>query len=111
METDEKYIVFKASEWPEGQYLPVDFPEPIDDFVVIRLGDIFAPPALYSYAGQVQSLLELLKNTELISKVEHLQDVQHGEAEEIVTRLEGIRDYFFAKATQAEKIHTRKVPD
>ena len=52
---DTKYIVFKRDEFKEwmAQYVTEDHPEPIMDATVIRGQDLFAAPALESYANSI----------------------------------------------------------
>lgn len=59
---DEKYIVFKRSDWEEAsQNLGSAWvPEPVEDAVVIRTRDIYAGPALHAYAHAAMTTLEFL---------------------------------------------------
>lgn len=105
---DDKYIVFKR---PDFEKLLVDLagslsPEvgnalnnfvsgEVPDAVVIRRQDVFAPPALDSYANSITVAMQLVPET--------------GEPG-IKERLSAIADYFHDQAEQSW--HTdRKLPD
>lgn len=54
-----KYVVFKGEDWYEFHQAsihgePHNYPTPVDDAVVIRRQDVFAPPALDAYANSIQ---------------------------------------------------------
>lgn len=90
----EKYVVFKRDEY-QGQPLPE-----IDDAVVIRLQDIFAAGALYTYANSIRTAVEImsqrspLENRD-ITEIEYLNE---------------LADYFMEMAAKAESTGN-KVPD
>lgn len=88
---DNKYIVFKREEFmAEGTAAEVE------DAVVIRRQDIFAPPALDAYANAIAVVIEMSKGSSIDGhSIKTLQD---------------IADYF---ADQAAKAWTeqRKLPD
>lgn len=71
---------------------------PVEDAVVIRRQDVFAPPALDAYANAMAVVIETLRSA----------DVQYEGVR--VDRLQEIADYF---ADQAAKAWTesRKLPD
>jgi hypothetical protein len=104
---DEKYVVFKREEWnaflgectdalPAGHGV-ID-PDAIEDAVVIRRQDVFAPPALDAYANAILIAVEALK------KAGDLELLQR--ADTLVT----IADYFHQQATAAWLSH-REFPD
>lgn len=59
----EKYIIFKIEEWNKVPHAVkgdvMEVAEPIDDGVVIRRQDVFAPPAFEAYANSIQVALEI----------------------------------------------------
>lgn len=98
MTGNEKYVVFKAEDWAKwdqhGQTkgeLPV-----VDDAVVIRLKDPFAPTALFTYANTIMSLVELME--QWIDPLEH-------------TRMIELADYFHNQAVTSQTIQDKKLPD
>ncbi|HET7110129.1 MAG TPA: hypothetical protein VFI41_04615 [Gemmatimonadales bacterium] len=91
MGDDNKYIVFNRKEFMAEGMAPE-----IEDAVVIRRQDIFAPPALDAYANAIQTCVEVLTNgTQPTGRAAMLQE---------------IADYFH---TQAQKswAEQRKLPD
>lgn len=88
---DDKYIVFKKSEWEREKYCT-----PVEDAVVIRRQDAFAPPALDAYANAIQCVIEVLCNGMKPS----------GKTEQ----LQGIADYFHDQAAKSWS-EQRKLPD
>lgn len=99
-----KYIVFKAEDWNDLKTLfgasNVNLlnTKLIDDAVVIRRQDLFAPAALYGYAHSIGIAIAALK-----------QD-KGGYSEEVVRRLQKIMDYFFQEAELATD-EAFKLPD
>lgn len=100
---DSKYVVFKREDFlawfalrSHGVDLG-DMPPALEDAVVIRRQDVFAPPALDAYANNIQSAVEAIKATGV---------EPHGLAE----RLTEIADYFHDQASEAW-LTVRKLPD
>lgn len=93
MVRDEKYIVFKRVDNTGGINI---YGEPLEDAVVIRKQDVFAPPALDAYANSIMVVIEALKVT--------------GSEPGLVPRLQKIADYFRAQAEDAYDMQ-RKLPD
>lgn len=106
-----KYVTFKAEALDKllvglagslsptvGEALNEFVSAALDDAVVIRLQDNFAPPALDSYANSIMSAVLLLET----SGVE-LDMVEVG-------RLKEIADYFHTQAVRSWQIN-RKLPD
>lgn len=98
---EEKYVVFKSEDW--SRYVEMDlspdkptprFPNQIYDAIVIRRQDIFAAPALFEYAGQIRSCMEILQELE----------------QPVPDQLEGIANYFSEQAELAMKTKS-KLPD
>lgn len=88
---DSKYIVFKRDE-----FMAQGTAAEIEDAVVIRRQDMFAPPALDCYANAIQTCIEVLTN---------------GSAPTGRTlQLQGIADYFHDQAAKAWT-EQRKLPD
>ena len=96
--TDEKYVVFKRSEWDASQR-GEGVPTLLDDATVIRSQDVFAGPALHAYASSIETSLEILEA--LGWDVDSVA----------VKRMEDARDYFFQRALEADDVRTKKVPD
>ena len=99
---DKKYVVFKRGtdpgEWSERGGLYLEDLVPIEDAVVIRRQDAFAPPALDAYANAILTSLQL----DLV--------VNGGNKHPAVMRLREIADYFHDQAVAAWHT-TRKLPD
>jgi hypothetical protein len=96
---DDKYIVFKREQWERFWFraTPEDImPTELEDAVVIRRQDAFAPPALEAYANAITITLQL-----------HRDDTVTGPH---VKRLQEIADYFHSQAAAAWDTH-RKIPD
>ena len=121
MNTEEKYVVFKMSDYErimqeaseENGVISIlnDLNgNELDNFVVIRLQDQFAAPALYEYGNAIQTLLDFLQSMEIGPKLSHIGDVSEEEYESTVDRLIDIRNYFFTKAEQSKEM-ARKLPD
>ena len=104
MDHEEKYVVFKSEDfddWCRG-VADSDLDDLIiEDAVVIRLQDMFAAPALYSYANTIRTVTELLeKSSPLVPS-----------SAAILDRLHGIADYFIGRALVADMMPTKKLPD
>lgn len=117
--SEEKYVVFKMADYErimesagdDEVTLLHDLAEAeLGDFVVIRLQDRFAAPALHEYANSIQTLLDFLKEMDIGAKLSHLQDVSEDEWDKTVDHLVVVRDYFHSKAQQSEGM-ARKLPD
>lgn len=90
-----KYVVFKRQIWEDSyENDQHGFLEPIEDAVVIRLQDVFAAPALWTYAHCIALAGSLLK----------AGDDPHGDG------LLKIADYFSEMATLAAESKS-KIPD
>lgn len=102
-----KYAVLKWKDWQELNNALTNeagWPDigekfrevaiPIDDAVVIRRQDVFAPPALDAYANSMRIVLEGMDPMDM--RRENLQDVA---------------DYFADQAAQAWLTSDRKLPD
>lgn len=73
----------------------------IDDAVVIRRQDVFAPPAFDAYANSIMVTIEALKE----------RGITHdGNNPSMIDRLGSIADYFHAQADMAWDTE-RKIPD
>lgn len=111
---NEKYIVFKLEEFKEfllkahtlidcgWAHDGGDLEKWVDhimvsDAVVIRRQDVFAPPALDTYANSILATVEALKTS---------ASPDTG----LICRLTGISDYFHDQATTAWD-EVRKLPD
>lgn len=98
MSHDDKYVVFKKAEFDEWYNRVLKdsvpgVPMALDDAVVIRQQDVFAPPALDVYANGIEVALSLTAT-----------------GGETTTRLRETADYFHTRA--AESWHMkRKLPD
>lgn len=97
---DSKYIVFKREEYELWLYRAeakehLDYhPISIDDAVVIRRQDVFAPPALDAYGNAILCVVEAIKEKD----------------EDLAERLQDIADYFHGQANLAWQ-EKRKMPD
>lgn len=114
---DEKYVVFKREDFDslvnEISFLcscgrgrtetieNVIAKSLIDDAVVIRRQDVFAPPAFDAYANSIMVTIEALKERGI---------THEGNNPSMVDRLGAIADYFHAQADMAWDTH-RKIPD
>lgn len=99
---NEKYIVFKRDDfhWENGQDLfDITPKDEVSDAVVIRLQDVFAESALWTYANEIRAALEILW------LMGHTPD-----GNEIVQRLDEIAEYFAEMANAAGRAR-KKVPD
>lgn len=103
-----KYVAFKVQDWiKEWQQTPDDKEtkhplsdlqnKRIDDAVVIRLQDMFAGPALHTYASSISIALELLP-------------ADHPDRE----GMEEVAAYFYEMAAEADQLKSSsrvKLPD
>lgn len=98
---DKKYVVFKRLDFEEwyAELPEADYPPFIEDAVVIRRQDVFAPPALDAYGNAILCVVEAMKTDE------------RPEIVDTVDRLQGIADYFHSQANLAWQIRDRKLPD
>lgn len=112
---DSKFIVFKRSDFNDmltlahGQLTVTGATKvleegAVDDAVVIRRQDVFAPPALDAYANAIMAAVEI--SLEVSGHVGGID-----EDPEPVKRLREIADYFHAQAEEAYANSQRKVPD
>lgn len=69
----------------------------IRDCVVIRYQDVFAASALWTYAGQIRTAIELMMTSNARTKS--------------VRELQALADFFADAARAAESHPTHKVPD
>ena len=96
---DQKYVVFKREEWEAiaadtGTATRNEFlRSAVEDAVVIRRQDVFAPAALEGYANAITVALSMADPSTPQAK-----------------RLREIADYFHGQATVAWDTH-RKIPD
>lgn len=94
-----KYVVFKRSDWELHKSQPGCMPESlaVEDAVVIRCQDVFAPPALDAYANAISVALEL-------------DAACTTEPNPRATQLRAIADYFHEQAVLSWDTD-RKLPD
>jgi hypothetical protein len=102
MSEPNKYVVFKRDEWEQWKQERVSDigttnPDEVEDAVVIRRQDVFAPPALDAYANAINVALEL-PSERSIAGIEQAK------------KLRDIADYFHEQAKLSWDTH-RKVPD
>ena len=109
---DGKYVVFKREDWQKGweeliskdNLVTWDFPpEQVEDAVVIRRQDIFAPAALYGYAHAVLTARDILEWGSSESELDELDSLA-------LDSLTELADYFASQADLATKEQS-KVPD
>lgn len=117
MMLDDKYVVFKRDDYDrflnsliKGHSVmaaPIPAatwswsaagirPQPIEDAVVIRRQDVFAPPALDAYANNIYSATEILRMWDTDA--------------DVVKQLQSIADYFHEQAVASWETE-RKLPD
>jgi len=101
MQPDRKYVVFKRSEfneWFQGTHqMPGKMPTPLNDAVVVRTRDVFAGPALHSYASAVLTVKDMLLSMGSLGKKDE-------------ESLQEIAEYFSARAMEADERIDKKVP-
>lgn len=95
--TNVKYVVFPRRAWDWSSF-PLDPKDEVKDAVVIRLQDVFAESALWTYANEIRAALEILALMEVPS--------DHPK----IVRLHEIADYFQAMSMAAGRA-AKKVPD
>lgn len=109
MADEQKYVVFKAEDWPFDQVLYYQLPDDTeglitdlalepDSYTVIRHQDVFAAPALFTYANVIQAAIEL------VSAPNDPKDLAP------IADLEALRDLFQERALLALGAD-KKVPD
>lgn len=107
-----KYVVFKAEDWdrwvtalgevPElHTYFREYGPNELDDAVVLRKQDVFTSSALYEYAGQIRTTVEIIEK--LLARQESPEVFLHG--------LRELANSFTEEAEDAEVGGERKLPD
>lgn len=99
---DDKYIVFKRDEFSVYNYENGDCDE-VADAVVIRTQDVFAGPALHTYAAGINIAIRIAGD--LIG-----DGGMDGPGWEQQRRLVRIADYFHRRAVEADD-GLRKIPD
>ena len=106
-----KYVVMKRYNWDlflAGlEHLGVSesqLPRLIDDAVIIRRQDVFAPPALAAYANAIQTALAIH-----VDSGSYVPGVD--EEPESVKHLKEIADYFHEQSELAYADSARKIPD
>ncbi len=116
MAIDEKYVVFKRKEFDDWYDSLTEIsdspPSSVEDAVVIRRQDVFAPPALDAYANSIQACIEIMDDVFFHDAPEAIFDTreQMERAVNQNTRLRAIADYFHEQAAVAWDTD-RKLPD
>lgn len=109
---DSKYMVFKKDEWAdwvarmepgESSIFLSSCPNPLEDLTVIRHQDLFAGPALWSYAHGINLVLKGLKPLAEQTGGGHL-------ANDLPHQLRSVADYFASAAQNADELGF-KFPD
>ena len=95
---DDKYVVLKRRDWEAASSDDELELEPVTDAVVIRTKDIFAGPVLHTYAGAVQTAIEVIQGTDA-----QLSSVW-------IKELEQVRDYFNGRAEEADAVNQKRFP-
>jgi len=90
-----KYIVFKLEEW-QGIVEPGEYPQPVDDAVVIRLKDPYASSALHAYTNAILTVLDLMAD-------DLDPDTYQAQLD--------IADYFHQMAVSSSEIKGKRLPD
>lgn len=120
MGDDSKYVVIKREDW-EAMFVQSDqqyslgarsvlnglAEKVLDDAVVIRLQDQFAPPALDAYANSMLTVVEQLRLIIPTLPVGPERD----RLESISKSLDDTSHYFHEKAAEAWSRDDRKLPD
>lgn len=88
---DDKYVVFKRDQFDAGVSAP------LDDAVVIRLQDVFASAALYTYANTIAVALSVLRTTDGVDR-------------DLLSSLQSTADYF-AECAEDAGDYAGKLPD
>lgn len=104
---DPKYAVFKANDvhWADDGSAHVALQAVLDDAVVIRLQDAFAPPALDAYANSIITAVEAA--TVLLAG---LPDDAQQTLQAQIKGLRGIADFFSEQAAKSWSVN-RHLPD
>lgn len=105
---NDKYVVFKREDvesWGHELATKTNLLEKVvEDAVVIRRQDVFAPPALDAYANLITAAISIF--------VDSGGFVPGADPEpESVKRLREIADYFHEQSEQAYADSSRKLPD
>lgn len=112
MTKDGKYVVFKADDvhWRGGEEAKFSAPltpdQVVKDAVVIRTQDVFAGPALWTYAHTISQVAKLTRE---VAEANAEGDARHallGRARQ----LQDAADYFAERATEAGE-RPGKLPD
>lgn len=91
-----KYIVLRRMDWDDYQpTMGEALPEELEDCVVIRLQDVFAQSALYEYANNIKTFLEIL------------DEIMPGYENPKIDALMDIADYFAEMGDKCHDIATR----
>lgn len=96
-----KYVVFKEEDWEKylveferSAPVSMSLPKQVKDAHVIREQDVFAPGVLATYAGAVQTAIEVIED----------------QGAEVPHHLFEARDHFFM-AANSSAMRPRKLPD
>lgn len=109
---DEKYLVFRRDEMDQwvtdtlAGLSPGEPPKEIQDAVVVRRQDIFAPAVLFGYASQVLGVTDIIG--ELVVEIEEKETAR--ELHEMRQELLKVWDYFNTQGQEA-MAQRRKLPD
>lgn len=112
---DEKYVVLSRAKMEGSTARLIDQPNTelfvltdwiVPDAVVIRLQDVFAPPALYAYANSISVAVEVLEREERIDPF----SPRGVRLFEQIANLKQIADYFAQAAEESAHVD-RKLPD
>lgn len=112
---DDKYKVFKIDDYLEAYEALKDEPamkqlnrEDVDDAVVIRLQDLFAEPALHSYASAIGVAIAAMRET--VTILDGYPDVR-AEINAHVEQLQKVADHFHEASLEAADHTHKKMPD
>lgn len=100
--SDNKYVVFRRE--PAKQIYNIT--DAIDDAVVVRRQDLFAPAVLFGYASQVLGVADILG--ELVVEIEDKEVAK--DLHELRQDLLAVWDYFNRQGQEAQR-NRRKLPD
>lgn len=109
---DEKYIVFKRSDWESEKEITVFGVlngKEVEDAVVIRRQDVFAPPALEAYANTIMASVEGMASIAELADG-NLDPDAYKQSARMIQALRDIADYFHQQA-EASYATKRKLPD
>lgn len=103
-----KYVVFKAEDWDDmagkdegGFFTSLESTNAVKDAVVLRKQDVFTSSALYEYAGQIRTSIEIIRQ----------MWGTYGSQESFIAAMEELAASFTEEAEDAETRYQRKVPD